>query len=154
MDLPDDMAELERELRERSRAEPSHGLRSRVLTAVTRELARPTAKDNAPLWFKQRLWQLVVACGIAAGVIMALTVWHLYSPVPPKQPTVNLPRSMTPSGDDRITTWQVCRRALDRSPEALDRLLETKSAERMARATPPRTLLRANSDFLTLNGEL
>jgi hypothetical protein len=155
MNLPDDLAELERELGERSREEPSLGFRPRVLAAVKRELSWPRTKDTATLRFKQHLWQLTAAGGMAATVIIALSIWHLCSPVPShKQLTVHLPRARTSSGDELITTWQVCRQALDHSPEALDGLLEKKAAERMAHSTPPRTLLRANSDFLTLNGDL
>jgi hypothetical protein len=74
-ELPDDLAELERRLAGRSRAEPGPGCRGRLLTAVRRELRRTPAGPGA--------WRVAAALAAAVlfGANLALSVanntsWH------------------------------------------------------------------------------
>jgi hypothetical protein len=74
-ELPDDLAELERRLAGRPRAEPGPGCRGRVLDAVRRESGRNPAGSGA--------WRLAaaVAAAVLFGANLALSVgndtsWH------------------------------------------------------------------------------
>jgi hypothetical protein len=75
MDLPDDLAGLERRLAARPRTEPGPGCRGRVLDAVRRELRRDPAGPGA--------WRVAAALAAAVlfGANLALSVandtsWH------------------------------------------------------------------------------
>jgi hypothetical protein len=144
--LPDDLADLERSLVERRRPEPAVGFRSRVLAAMAPELTG----------LRRRRWQLAIAGGMAAAVLVAaFLAWNRNRQGPPTERAGvdTLAAFQATEPDDALLTWGSHRRALDRSPEGWEELLDKKWSEKRTRAAPPQVLSRADSESLHLNGE-
>jgi hypothetical protein len=148
MNLPDDLADLERDLAARGRPEPSANLRPRVLSAVARELAAPSTTRSPLSWRQRSSRQLLIATGLAASIALAFVIWRWNSP----QLNVTQPVALTLPSDDRLTTWRDCRLALDHSPTALDQLLEKNASN--THSPPPQTFLHTHTNFLALHGDL
>jgi hypothetical protein len=153
MNLPDDLADLERDLAACSRRQPSANLRPRVLSAVGNELSRPSTSDRPVSSQQNRYRQLFIAIGVAASIAFAFAVWRwntpprLTSPLQAAQPVV----LVLPS-DDRLTTWRDCRQSLNHSPNALDQLLERNAAK--SHSPSPQNLLHTHTNFLATIGDL
>jgi len=71
--MPQDLAELENRLRNRSDAEPAIDLRDRVMRAVAVELARPVR--SAPIG----RWDNLYWAAVAAGVLIVLNISMLFA---------------------------------------------------------------------------
>jgi hypothetical protein len=86
-ELPDDLAELERELAARRAPEPLTGFRPHLLAAVAEELNRFEDGNNS-----RRFWRFaaVVAAALLLGINLSLSVvndmdWHLTGGVDPER---------------------------------------------------------------------
>ena len=105
MNLPDDLAGVERDLTARSRPEPSPNLRPRVLAAVAHELARSSTNTNTNPSRRIRPRQLIISSCTAAALALTITIWQSISPprlpAPPKVGEISTPLH---SFDDRLTT--------------------------------------------------
>jgi hypothetical protein len=153
MNLPDDLADLERELAARSRQQPSTNLRPRVLSAVARALAQPSNSTSPLPARRNHHRQLLIAIGIAASIAMAFAVWRWNSLPRPSSPLhVAQPVVLVLPSDDRLTTWRDCRLALNHSPNALDQLLERNAAK--SHSPSPQNLLHTHTNFLATIGDL
>jgi hypothetical protein len=154
--LPDDLAELERELTGRRREELSAEARARLLAAVERELSAPPASAAFPSWIRRGGWRLAFVSATAAAVIVALLiVWSQRVHIPPpgrgviEPPSAQLPTEPA----DAPLTWGAAR-ALGDSPEALEATLKRRFIEVRAPWTRSQAFTRIESELIHLRGDM
>jgi len=155
--LPDDLAELERELAGRRHDEPSVEARARLLAAVERELNEPPASISRSSWIRRRRWRLVCAGAAAVAVITAVfVVWNRRVHVPPPGPGgVEWPSTAQSPVEPDVTplTWGAAR-ALGDSPEALEATLKRSPVEDRAPWTRLQAFTRLESEFVHSKGDM
>ena len=115
--IPKELSDLEARLARRATPEPDEGFRTRVLNAVTHELR--------PAWREPR-WCIAAAATAAACLAVAASV--LLSPThpPPADDSANGPAVVRPAdspADPPPPTFMAYRKALQQSPQHLDKLL-------------------------------
>jgi hypothetical protein len=155
--LPDDLAELERELAGRPRQEPAAEARARLLAAVERELNEPPASISHSSWIRRRPWRLAFAGAAAAAVITAVfVIWNRRVHVPLPGPggvewpsTAQLPAEP----DDTPLTWGAAR-ALGDSPEALEATLKRRPVEDRVPWTRLQAFTRLESESVHSKGDM
>jgi hypothetical protein len=154
--LPDDLAELERELAGRRRQEPSAEARARLLAAVEQELSEPPANIASPSWIRRGRWRLsFVSATAAAAIVALLIVWIQRVHVPPpgrraiESPAAQLPTEPT----DTPLTWGAAR-AFGDSPEALEATLKRRPIEDRVPWTRLEAFTRFESEFVHSKGDM
>jgi hypothetical protein len=110
--IPKELSDLEARLARRATPETDGGFRTRVLNAVTHELR--------PAWREPRWWIAAAAClAVAASVLLRPT--H----PPPADDSAKRPAVVRPADSlaDPAPTFMAYRKALQQSPQQLDKLL-------------------------------
>jgi hypothetical protein len=137
--LPDSLRELERELADRPRAEPSPKFRSRVLSAMARELSAGSLRSAASTRRPLRSWGLAIAALAAAAIFGTLMVWgpHIGRPQPKiAEVAPGLIDTASPESDNGLPTWRSLRRAIDQSPEGVEALVSEPAVAEATRPAP------------------
>ena len=112
--IPKELSDLEARLARRATPETDEGFRTRVLNAVTHELR--------PAWRKPRWW---IAAAAAACLVVAASVLLRPTHPPPADDSANGPAVVRPADSLAATapTFMAYRKALQQSPQHLDKLL-------------------------------
>ena len=131
---------FEAELRALQPRETSPSLKRRIAeelraSASPEALPRASPQDSS-------LWSIPLACALAAACAFAIALWWTDDISQPRQIVVYPPAPPGVSAENVSPTVLAYRRALERSPEALDLLLD-RHANFALRAEPQQTPLRA-----------